>query len=122
MWIWICGPYATGGADRERRAANLRVLNEAALAVLRMGHTPVIGANMALPIIAAAGADDASHEIRLPLSLALIERCDACLRLEGASTGSDIEVARFQATDRPVYRSIASLPRPEGETAPPRIE
>ena len=68
MWIWICGPYATGGADRERRAANLRVLNEAALAVFRMGHIPVIGANMALPIIATAGADDASHEIRLPLS------------------------------------------------------
>jgi hypothetical protein len=85
-----------------------------------MGHIPVIGANMALPIIAAAGADDASHEIRLPLSLDLIERCDACLRLEGASTGSDIEVARFRATDRPVYRSIADLPQPQdGAALPP---
>ena len=83
MWIWICGPYATGGANHSQRAANLRVLNEAALDLFKRGHIPVIGANMALPMIEVAGLDDASHEIRLPLSLALLDRCDACLRIGG---------------------------------------
>ncbi|MBM6594091.1 DUF4406 domain-containing protein [Microvirga pudoricolor] len=110
MWIWICGPYAGDGADRGQRAANLRVLNEAALQVFAMGHTPLIGANMALPMIEAAGLDDASHGIRLPLSLALLERCDACLRLGGASAGSDKEVARFEARGLPGYRSVDAIP------------
>jgi hypothetical protein len=116
MWIWICGPYATGGASRSQRAANLRALNEAALHLFRRGHIPMIGANMALPMIEAAGLDDASHEIRLPLSLALLDRCDACLRIGGESRGSDIEVEAFKASGRPVYSSLSDIPDGEGES------
>jgi hypothetical protein len=115
MWIWVCGPYATGGASPSQRAANLRVLNEAALDLFRRGHTPVIGANMALPMIEVAGLDDASHEIRLPLSLALLDRCDACLRIGGESRGSDIEVEAFKASGRPVYSSLSDIPNAGGE-------
>jgi len=39
----------------------------------------------------------------MPLSLALIDRCDACLRLPGASAGVDREVARFRNAGKPVY-------------------
>ncbi|MGO4387537.1 DUF4406 domain-containing protein [Microvirga sp. 2YAF29] len=115
MWIRVCGPYATGGANPSQRAANLRVLNEAALELFRRGHTPVIGANMSLPMIAAAGLDDASHEIRLPLSLALLDRCDACLRIGGESQGSDIEVEAFKASGRPIYFSLSDIPAVNGE-------
>ncbi|MBF9233212.1 DUF4406 domain-containing protein [Microvirga alba] len=118
MWIWVCGPYATGGADRQQRAANLRILNQAALELFRRGHTPVIGANMALPMIDAAGMDDASHDIRLPLSLALLEKCDACLRIGGESRGSDIEVDRFRASGRPVFSSMNDIPDAAKDTAP----
>jgi hypothetical protein len=36
----------------------------------------------------------------LPLSLALAERCDACLRIGGPSAGADAEVATFAAAAR----------------------
>lgn len=110
MWIMVAGPYSAGGADADRRAANLAVLNEAALAVFRRGHVPVIGVNMALPVIAAAGTGATYEEIMMPLALALAERCDACLRVGGPSVGADAEVARFRALGRPIYSDIAELP------------
>lgn len=110
MWIWICGPYAGEGAGPAQRAANLEALNRAGLRVLALGHVPIIGANLALPLIAAQGGDDTAHDLRLPLSLALTERCDACLRLGGASAGSDREVARFEARGRKVFRSLDEIP------------
>ncbi len=33
MWIMVAGPYRSGAADAAARAANLRALNAAALAV-----------------------------------------------------------------------------------------
>ncbi|HUS54562.1 MAG TPA: hypothetical protein VMY41_11230 [Thermohalobaculum sp.] len=66
MWIMVAGPYRSGAADAAARAANLRTLNEAALVVFRRGHVPVIGVNLALPIIEAAGAD-CFDEIMMPL-------------------------------------------------------
>jgi hypothetical protein len=109
MWIMVAGPYASGGADAPTRAARLAALNRAALAVFRRGHVPVLGVNMALPVIAAAG-DDAYDEVMLPLSLALAERCDAILRLAGESAGADAEVARFAAAGKPVFRALDDIP------------
>lgn len=111
MWIMVCGPYGSAAADERARAANLRALNEAALALLRKGHVPLIGVNLALPIIEVAGA--ASYgEIMMPLSLALAERCDACLRIGGSSQGADEEVERFRKAGRPVYHSLDAVPNP----------
>ena len=111
MWIMVAGPYRTGGADPAARAANMLAMNQAAVALLRAGHVPVIGVNMALPMIEAAGGDQAAYdEIMMPVSLALAARCDACLRIGGASAGADAEVARFQAEGKPVYRSLAEVP------------
>ncbi|MBX9702054.1 MAG: DUF1937 family protein [Acetobacteraceae bacterium] len=111
MWIMVAGPYTAGGADAAARAANLRALNAAALALHRMGHVPIIGVNLALPVIEAAGGDAAAFDaIMLPLSLALAERCDACLRIGGASAGADAEVARFRAAGKPVFGSLTEVP------------
>jgi hypothetical protein len=109
MWIMVAGPYASGGADAVLRAARLAAMNRAALAVFRLGHVPVIGVNMALPVIAAAEGD-AYAEVMLPLSLALADRCDAILRLHGESAGADAEVARFTAAGRPVFHALADIP------------
>ncbi len=114
MCIWICGPYAGNGAGPTERAENLRALNRAAIVIYERGHIPLIGANMALPMIEIMGTSDASHALRLPLSLALLERCDACLRLPGASEGSDREVEMFVASNRPVYFSAEDVPHPDG--------
>ena len=109
MLIMVAGPYSTGGADAVQRAANLTVLNEVALQVFRRGHIPVIGVNAALPIIAAAG-ETFYDEIMMPVSLALAERCDACLRVGGPSAGADAEVERFRGRGLPVYSSLDDIP------------
>jgi hypothetical protein len=107
----ISGPYTSLGADAAKRAENLRALNDAAVVLLRAGHVPAIGVNMALPMIEAAGGSEAAyHEIMMPMSLALADRCDACVRVGGPSQGADQEVERFAANGRPVYRTIAEVP------------
>ena len=103
----ISGPYRSGAATEAHRAANLDRMNQAALALFRMGHVPVIGVNMALPVIAAGGDYD---EVMMPLSLALAERCDACLRIGGPSKGADDEAERFRASGRPVYARLEDVP------------
>jgi hypothetical protein len=114
MWIMIGGPYGTGAKNAVGHAANLARMNEAALALFRKGHVPIIGVNLALPVIAAAGGGStAEAEIMMPLSLALADRCDAFLRIGGPSVGADQEMERFVAAGKRVFRSaeeIAALP------------
>ena len=107
----VGGPYGTGAKSAADRAANLARMNEAALAVWRKGHVPVIGVNLALPIVEAAAGDAAADaEIMMPLSLALADRCDAFLRIGGASIGADQEMARFVAAGKTVFRSVDEVP------------
>jgi hypothetical protein len=115
MWIMVSGPYTAGGADEAKRAKNLRAMNDAAVAIYQLGHVPVIGVNMALPMIeAASGTKAAYDEIMMPLSLALADRCDACLRIRGPSKGADDEMQRFRDAGRPIYRTVEEIPAAEG--------
>jgi hypothetical protein len=110
MWIMISGPYSIGNtADAATRATNLRRMNEAAVALHRAGHVPVIGVNLALPVIEAAGAG-AFEEIMMPLSLALAERCDACLRIGGPSAGADEEAAIIRGHGGQVFHDLKDIP------------
>lgn len=108
MWIMVAGPYTAGARSPEERAENLRMLNRAAVEIFRMGHVPVIGVNMALPMIEVAG-ESSFEDIMMPVSLALTERCDACLRIGGPSKGADDEVERFRAAGNPVFYSMDEL-------------
>ena len=109
MWIMVAGPYRAGNASAGTRAQNLEFLNHAALLLFRAGHIPIIGVNLALPVNAAAG-DAGYDEIMLPLSLALAERCDACLRIGGKSNGADAEVERFHTAGKPVFHRLEDVP------------
>jgi hypothetical protein len=109
MWIMVAGPYRTGSADPQVWARNLGELNQAAHAVFRKGHVPIVAVNLALPIIERAGENEYAH-IMMPLALRLTERCDAVLRVAGASAGADEEVERFRARGAPVYRSVDEVP------------
>ena len=53
--------------------------------------------------------DGGSPEIFLPGDLEIISRCDALLRLDGASNGADKEVKRARELNIPVYYSIEEL-------------
>jgi len=114
LWVMIAGPYRTGARTDSERAGNLRVLNQAAYEVLRRGHVPIVGANLALPIIEAAGAER-YEEIMMPLSLATADRCDAVLRVGGVSQGADQEVERVRTNGGLVYRSLEELPRQDAK-------
>ncbi len=51
MWIMVAGPYTAGARSPGERAENLRVLKRAAVEIFRVRHVPIIGVNMALPMI-----------------------------------------------------------------------
>ena len=109
MWIMVAGPYRSGAATAAAQADNLRVLNDAAYEVFRKGHVPIIGVNLALPIIEAAGEEHYA-EIMMPLSLATADRCDAVLRVGGESAGADEEVERIRARGGTVYLNVTDVP------------
>lgn len=84
-------------------------MNEAAATLWDKGWTPVIGVNMALPVVEAAGGERLA-EIMQPLSNALIERCDAILRIGGPSEGADAEVDIIKAKGGAVYYRPEDVP------------
>lgn len=110
LWIMVAGPYRGRAKTAAQRKRNMTAMNKAALALFRMGHVPVIGVNLALPVIEAAGGADFYDEIMMPLSLAAAERCDAVLRIGGPSKGADDEVERFRVRGLPVYRALDEVP------------
>jgi hypothetical protein len=109
MWIMVAGPYRTGSSDPAVWASNLRELNRVAYDVFRKGHVPIVAVNLVLPIVGEADAAEYAR-IMTPLSLSLTERCDAVLRIGGASVGADEEVGRFEARGLPVFRSLEQVP------------
>lgn len=109
MWIMIAGPYSSGAVTKEERKANLDLMNSYALEVYRKGHIPVIGVNNVLPMIDVAG-EDTYEELMMPISLALADRCDACLRVGGASVGADQEMETFHSRNMPVYLAVEEIP------------
>ena len=111
MWIMVSGPYTSGDADADKRAANLRAMNEIATRLFRAGHIPIIGVNLALPMVEAAG-QGFFDEIMMSISLAVAERCDTCLRIGGPSKGADEEVESFRRRGLPVYYRLEDVPPP----------
>lgn len=115
LWIMVAGPYRSGSSDPAVWSRNLRKLNVAAVAIFQKGHVPIIGVNMALPVIDAAGQEFYERTM-LPLSLCLTERCDAVLRIGGLSEGADEEVDRFRARGLRVFQSIDEIPDARSHT------
>jgi hypothetical protein len=116
MMILIAGPYRSGtGDDPQKMAENLRHLEEASWPIFQAGHIPMIGEWVALPIWNTAGGKEVGdalyEEILHPTAGRLIERCDAILRLEGASKGADNDVKLAKERGIPVYYRVEDLPQ-----------
>ncbi len=109
MWIMISGPYRSASKDPKIWEQNLKRMNEEAYQVFLKGHIPVIGVNMALPIIEAAG-EDHYDELMMPMSMPLAEHCNAVYRLPGDSIGADKEVGHFKEARKPIYYSLEEIP------------
>ena len=114
--ILIAGPYRSGtNGNAELIAGNLGRLEEAALHVYQLGHMPMIGEWVALPLAAAAGSkavgDPISETFLYPVANRLIRQCDAVYRIEGASQGADGDVRLAEELGLPVYRSLGEIPQ-----------
>jgi len=122
LMVLVAGPYRFGtGDDPAFIAQNMQAMNGAALAVFRAGHLPVAAEWFALPLIETAGSarmgDAAWDTIFHPVAERIAARCDACLRIGGASAGADAMVAIFERGGRPVFRHAGDLPpAPTGAT------
>lgn len=115
LMILIAGPYRSGtGDDPARLAANVRAMEAYALPLFRAGHVPLVGEWLALPLVALAGSrrvgDAAFDEIFHPLAERLLARCDAVLRVGGASPGADLMVSMAAQRGLEVYRRLADVP------------
>ena len=115
LMILIAGPYRSGtGDDPERIANNLRTLESVALPLFRAGHLPLIGEWIAVPLLREAGSkrpgDAMYDEILYPIAHRLLSRCDAVLRLPGASKGADEDVRLARESGLLVFHCIADVP------------
>ncbi len=115
LLVLVAGPYRSGtGDDPGKLAANVAAMNHAALEVYRAGHLPVTGEALALPLVEAAGServgDAVFDELFHPVARRLLDRCDAVLRIGGASSGADEMVAIAREQGKLVVDAVAQLP------------
>src|SRR5512141_585149 len=111
MMILIAGPYRSGtNDDPEKIEANVHLMESYALPIFRLGHIPVLGEWFALPLVHSAGSrqvgDEAFNEIFHPIAERLLEKCDAVLRVGGASSGADLMVQVAQQNGLQVYTNV----------------
>jgi len=115
MMILIAGPYRSGTDDDPAKiAANVHLMESFALPIFRLGHIPVLGEWFALPLVALAGSkqigDEAFNEIFHPIAERLLEKCDAVLRVGGASAGADQMVRVAHQLGLQIFQSVDEIP------------
>ena len=115
MMILIAGPYRGGtNDDPVLIKKNLDKLESVALPLFRKGHIPIIGEWVALPLFHLAGykkiGDSIWDEIQYPVAHRLLEKCDAVLRLEGASKGADEDVRIAKERGLKIFYSLDEIP------------
>jgi len=114
MMILVAGPYRSGtGDDPEKMKANVDAMEAYALPIFRLGHIPVLGEWFALPLVHLAGSkqlgDEAFNEIFHPIAERLLDKCDAVLRVGGASQGADLMVEVAQRQGLQVFTSLEEI-------------
>ena len=115
MLILIAGPYRSGTNDDPKlMQQNLNNLESVALRLFRKGHIPLIGEWVALSLIRLAVSlkpgDEAWEEIQYPVAHRLLEKCDAVLRVPGASKGADEDVRVARERGLKIYYRLEDIP------------
>jgi hypothetical protein len=123
LLILVAGPYRSGTGDNPHKmAANVRVMEAYALPLFRAGHVPVLGEWFALPLVHLAGServgDAPFNEIFHPIAERLLVRCDAVLRVGGASEGADMMVRLGRERGLHVYHRLNEVPGCESADEP----
>ncbi len=113
--ILIAGPYRSGtNDDLVLLKKNVEAMEAFALPIFRAGHVPMLGEWLALPLVNLAGSkkigDEAFNEIFHPIAVRLLEKCDAVLRVGGASAGADEMVRVGRSLGLKIYSKLAEIP------------
>jgi hypothetical protein len=92
--VLIAGPYRSGTNDDPAKIAeNVEAMEKMAYQVYELGHTPILGEWLALPLLKEAGStqigDDIFKQLFHTSAIRLMEHCDVVLRIGGASAGAD---------------------------------
>ncbi len=116
--ILVAGPYRSGTQDDPAKiAANVHQMTRVALELYQRGHLPVLGEWFALPLVEAAGSkqigDAVFNQIFHPVAIRLIDKCDAVLRIGGASAGADEMVNIGQAKGKLIFVNLTHIPELE---------
>jgi hypothetical protein len=115
MLILIVGPYRSGtGNNLKLIQENMNRLEAMALPIFEKGHIPMIGEWVANPLIRLAGSKEVGDEIftkyQYPASHRVLTKCDAILRIKGASNGADQDVALAKKLGLKIYHKIDEIP------------
>ena len=115
LLILISGPYMSGtNGDEESIARNLKAMEDYALPIYQKGHLAVVGEWFAWPVIRQAGGDSHSSpqfsEYQYPVAHRLLEKCDAVLRIPGASRGADLEMEKARELGKIIFSSLDEVP------------
>ncbi len=116
MMILVAGPYRSGtGDDPELIRKNVQEMEAFALPIFRMGHVPILGEWLALPLVELAGSkkigDEAFNEIFHPVAVRLMSKCDAVLRVGGTSVGADEMVRVGRELGLKIYSGLEEIRR-----------
>ena len=112
LLIYVAGPISNGDLR-----ANVRAACAAGIALMKAGlavHVPhltcfmgqVYDGDGAVPEVLPSGT---AIEDWYEMSLVEVRRCDAVLRLPGASTGADKESHEASRLGKPVFHSVADV-------------
>ena len=103
----------TDGND-DAIAINLKAMEYYALPLYEKGHLGVVGEWFAWPVIRQAGGAGHSSaqfaEFQYPVAHRLLEKCDAVLRIPGASRGADLEMENAKALGKQIFLSLDDVP------------
>jgi hypothetical protein len=114
MMILIAGPYRSEtNDDPVLIKKNVAAMEAFALPIFRAGHIPMLGEWLALPLVEIAGSkrigDEAFNEIFHPIAVRLLEKCDAVLRVGGASAGADEMVRVGRSLGLKIFSSLGEI-------------
>lgn len=112
--ILVAGPYRSGtGDDPVLIEANVKAMITTAWKLFEMGHLPVLGEWVALPLIAEAGSrtmgDAVFNELFHPAAIRLLQHCDAVLRIGGPSAGADEMVNIGKEANKQIFYHLDSI-------------
>jgi hypothetical protein len=115
LLILISGPYLSGtDGDESLIAQNLARMESYALPLFKKGHLGVVGEWAAWPVIKSAGGNSHSSpqftEYQYPVAHRLLEKCDAVLRIPGASKGADLEMEKAQQMGKIIFTDLDQVP------------